>query len=31
MFRFIKKMFVAAIGFIGLHVNALQCVSMFNK
>ena len=32
MFRFIKKMFLAAIGFTALSVvNPLKCVSMSNQ
>ena len=31
MFEFIKKMFAVVIGFTGLNVNALKCVSMSNQ
>ena len=31
MFRCIKKVFVVVIGFIGLNIKALTCVSMSNQ
>ena len=31
MFICIKKVFIVVIGFVGLNINALTCVSMSNQ